>query len=277
MRTRVGRVRVRVGGKADGPAMAFWPSVLMDGSMWAHQCEHYAPTHRLVVIDAPGIGRSDPLRRPVTLEDSAACLLAVLDALEVERCLLVGCSWGGLLASVFPAWHPRRLTGSVVICGTAMAPTLGERVQMTVLSTVLGWHGSAPKWLAGATRSAFAGGTAKRTKPEFIAYLGRVVAEDPKSVAFAMKGIVLGRVNRHDLLAQIRDVPVLVLAGEEDAQFPAELGRDLARSIAGSRFAVLPATGHLAARESPDLVNTEIDAFIAHLPRPAAGTRDQRR
>ena len=277
MPTPVGRVSVRVGGKADGPAMAFWPSVLMDGSMWAYQCAHYAPTHRLLVIDAPGIGRSDPLRRPISLEDSAACLLAVLDALGVERCLLVGCSWGGLLASVFPAWHPERLTGSVVICGAATAPTRIEKVRMTVLSSVLGRYRSAPGWLAGATRAAFAGATAKRTKPEFIAYLGRVSAEDPKSVAFAMKGIVLGRVDRHALLARIRDVPVLVLAGEEDAQFPPALGRDLARSIAGSRFAVLPATGHLAARESPDLVNAEIDAFIARLPRPVIGARDQRR
>jgi 3-oxoadipate enol-lactonase len=42
--------------------------------------------------------------------------------------------------------------------------------------------------------------------------------------------------------------------------------RKMADAIEGSTFRVLLHTGHLAARENPDAVNAEIDAFLAPLP-----------
>ena len=264
--TSLGILNVRVGGKADGPAMVCWPSLLMNHSMWRFQHQHYASTHRMVLIDAPGIGKSEALRRVISLEECAECLVAILNALNIRKCLFVGNSWGALLGSVFAAWHPERLTGAVLANGTAAPPTLAERVQMTLLITAIGWNRAAPRWLATASRSSFAGKTAEAAKPEFMAYLDCVLGEDPKSMAYAMKGILLGRKDRHTLLRTIQGVPVLVLAGTEDRQFSVATVRRLADAIPGSRFVVLPGTAHLAPRESPQLVNAEIDAFIAHLP-----------
>lgn len=51
--TTLGLVNVRVGGRADGPAMVFWPSLMMDGTMWQYQYEHFAPDYRVVLIDSP--------------------------------------------------------------------------------------------------------------------------------------------------------------------------------------------------------------------------------
>ena len=59
-------------------------------------------------------------------------------------------------------------------------------------------------------------------------------------------------------------VPVLIIAGEEDRQFPVYICRKVAFS--GSTFFVLPETAHLAARERPELVNTEIEKFLDQLP-----------
>ena len=106
VQTRLGLVSVRVGGKPDGPPMVFWPSLLVDGSMWRYQYEHYAPTHRVVLIDPPGAGKSEPLRRTFDLAECGECLVAILDALEISQCLFVGTSWGALVGSVFAALHP---------------------------------------------------------------------------------------------------------------------------------------------------------------------------
>lgn len=264
--TVLGRLNVRVGGKTDDPVMVCWPSLLMNHSMWRFQYEHYAATHRVVLIDAPGIGKSEALRKVISLEECAECLVALLDALDVRKCLFVGNSWGALLGSVFAAWHPERLTGAVLANGTAAPPTLAEKFQMTLLTTALGLNRTAPRWLASAARSSFAGKTAEAAKPEFMDYLSCVLGEDPKSMAYAMKGILLGRKDRYALLRTIKDVPVLVIAGAEDRQFPVATVQRLADAIPGSRFAVLPGTAHLAPRESLELVNAEIDAFIAELP-----------
>lgn len=42
--------------------------------------------------------------------------------------------------------------------------------------------------------------------------------------------------------------------------------RKMADAIEGSTFRVLQHTAHLAARENPEAVNAEIDAFLAALP-----------
>src|ERR1700761_3939414 len=79
-----GDLAVHVGGNAHGPVMVFWPSLLLDSSMWSHQCEHFEPNYRIVLIGPPGIDKSAPLRRVISVEGSAACLRRILDALKIE-------------------------------------------------------------------------------------------------------------------------------------------------------------------------------------------------
>lgn len=64
---------------------------------------------------------------------------------------------------------------------------------MTELVGNLETFTTAPDWLLPSTQQAFAGPTAEADKPEFMSYLGLVLQEDPMSIAFAMKGILLGR------------------------------------------------------------------------------------
>jgi len=261
--TPLGELHVRVGGRPDGDPMVFWPSLMMTGAMFHAQHRHYAPTHRTVLIDPPGIGGSAPLRSTITLEQCAQALLAVLDALNIDRCLYVGCSWGALLGSTFAAWHPERLTGAVLTNGTATPPARPERLQMTPLITLIGRYRSTPRWLVPVARSAFTGPTARKHKPDVLRFLEQIHTEDPRSISTAMRSVLLGRTDRHALLRTITDVPVLVIAGEEDAQFAVPEVRRMAQAIPDSRFVVLPQTAHLAPLESPDLVNDAIDEFLA--------------
>lgn len=96
-----------------------------------------------------------------------------------------------------------------------------------------------------------------------------VLRDDPKSVAWALRSILIGRKDEHRRLNTIRNAPVLIIAGEEDSQFPVHVVRKMADAIKGSTFRVLQHTAHLAARENPEGVNAEIDAFLASLPAAA--------
>lgn len=267
--TSLGLVNVRVGGRSDGPAMVFWPSLMMDGTMWQHQYEHFAPAHRVVLIDSPGHGKSDALRKIIDLEDCSDALVEILDALDIDKCVLVGNSWGGMLAGVFPAYHPQRTAAAIGINCTASLPTMFESIWATALSTFLSLHAKMPPLAAKAARGAFAGPTAEATNPEFVEFTKFVLRDDPKSVAWALRSILIGRKDEHRRLNTIKDVPVLIIAGEEDSQFPVHVVRKMADAIEGSTFRVLQHTAHLAARENPQGVNAEIDAFLADLPAAA--------
>ncbi|OBK34909.1 hypothetical protein A5658_09930 [Mycobacterium sp. 1245111.1] len=263
--TALGSINVRIGGREDGPAMVFWPSLLMTGSMWRYQYQHYAPTHRVVLIDPPGIGRSTPLTETITLNQSADCLVEVLDALGIDKCLFVGNSWGAILAGVFAAQHPERLLGSVAANGTASAASAIDKIKLAPLIALLRLHATTPRWFVAVTQSSFAGKTAQKSKPQFLSVLRCVLDENPKSMARQMRSILTGRVDTHAHLRAIDNVPVLVIAGAEDRQFSVATAQDVASAIRGSRLVVLPGTGHLSALESPDLFNNAVDDFLEEI------------
>lgn len=260
--TGFGQLSVRTGGNANGPVMVFWPSLLLDSSMWSYQFDHFAPGYRIVLIDPPGIGGSDALRRPISVDESVVCLKEILDALEVESCIVVGNSWGSLVAGVAAADLPGRILAAVITNGTA-SPSSAEMIeQMTGLVAGLEQCETAPDWLLPAVRQSFAGNTAEARNPEFLAYLGQVMREDPVSLAFAMKGILLARPDLHATMRRIRHVPVLIIASAEDRVFDIGQTHHLADAIADSELVVVPETGHLAARENPTAVNAAIDVFL---------------
>lgn len=269
--TSLGLINVREGGRTDGPVLVFWPSLMMDGTMWRYQYEHFAPDYRILLVDSPGHGRSEALRKIIDLKDCSDALVEILDALGIEKCVLIGNSWGGMLAGVFPAYYPERAAATVGVNATASLPTTFESIWATALATYLSLNATMPALALKAARSAFAGPTAEATNPEFLQFIDFVLSNDPKSVAWALRSILIGRKDEHRRLATVpADIPVLIIAGEEDSQFPVHAVRKMAEAIPGSTFRVLLHTGHLAARENPDGVNTVIDEFLAALP---AGAR----
>ena len=56
--------------------------------------------------------------------------------------------------------------------------------------------------------------------------------------------------------------PVLIIAGDADLLAPPALMRTLHEHIPGSRFAVIPETGHASAFESPEAWNSEVLGFL---------------
>jgi 3-oxoadipate enol-lactonase len=266
IKTAFGYVNVTIGGNESGPAMVLWPSAMMQGSLLSYQYQHFAPRYRMVLVDPPGVGKSDPLRKQITIEDSAEVLINILDALGIQKCIFGGNSWGAMLAVVFPAWYPERVIAVIAMNTTASAPDTAETVKISIGARLLYMNGTMPKWWVGFAKTGFAGDTATETNPEFMDYLNCVSYGDPKSIHFQLQGIILNRVDHHDLLRTIKDVPVLIIAGEEDRQFAVYICRKVANAIAGSTFVVLPEVGHLAARERPDLVNPVIEKFLNQLP-----------
>ena len=264
--TSLGLINVRIGGRADGSAHG----VLAEPDDGRH---HVGVPVRALRPDAPRRAHRQPrtrqVRRPAQDHRPGGLLHAlveILDALDIDKCVLVGNSWGGMLAGVFPAYYPDRTAAAIGINCTASLPTTFESIWATALATYLSLNSTMPALAAKAARRAFAGPSAEAANPEFVEYTKTVLRDDPKSVAWALRSILIGRKDEHRRLNTIRDVPVLIIAGEEDSQFPVHVVRKMADAIPGSTFRVLLHTAHLAARENPAEVNAEIDAFLAALP-----------
>jgi 3-oxoadipate enol-lactonase len=258
--TPLGRVRLDVAG--DGPALMFWPSLLMTGSLWSGQVEHFAAGHRVVAVDPPGHGGSEPLTRAFTFDECVATIEAILDELAIERVHFVGNSWGGMIGATFAAARPDRTASAVLMNCTASPAGRRQRIEYGMLIRLARLRGGLKPPLTKSAIDAFLGPTSKQQRPAAVAHVRDAArAVDIGSVRWAVQSVVPDRPDQRPLLPRIT-APVTVVAGAEDATFPVAETREMSDGIPGARFVVIGGAAHLVALEVPDEVNRLIEAHL---------------
>jgi 3-oxoadipate enol-lactonase len=259
--TTLGRVSVQVN-SSDGPAMLFWPSLLMTGDMWAAQAAHFGAGNRVILVDPPGHGGSDPLTAMFSFADCARCIADILDGLGVERAHIIGNSWGGMIGATFAATYPERIGSAVLMNCTASAAGMRQKFEYVTLLRMAKALGGIRPPLTRSVLKAFLGPTTFATRPEVVATVRSAVQSvNVSSVAWAVRSVVPARPDQREFLRRVK-TPVLVVAGSEDATFPLAETIAMADAIPCSAMAVLDNVAHLAALEDPPLVNKLIEEFL---------------
>ncbi|MCE7006851.1 alpha/beta fold hydrolase [Kibdelosporangium philippinense] len=257
--TDLGRIHVQVSGS--GTPIVFWSSLLMDGSMWTAQEKHFADRYQVVLVDPPGHGQSDPLTELFTFDECARCVTQILDGIGAERAHFVGNSWGGMIGGTLAAHYPSRVISAVLMNCTGSPAPRAQKIEYGLLrhiSRVIGMRGPLVK----SAVDAFTGPTTRCSRPEVVARIDQAIRRiDVRSTGRAVTSVVPRRPNQLPLFKQI-SVPVLVVAGAQDATFPVAETKAMADAIPGAKFVVLPDTAHLAGLENPDEVNALIDDFL---------------
>jgi pimeloyl-ACP methyl ester carboxylesterase len=101
------------------------PVVLLHGNvvtaedyLWSGVLEQVAEHHRVVAIDRPGFGYSDrPKGRLWTPAEQASLLRRAFAQLGLDRPVVVGHSWGTLVALALALDHPEAVRGLVLLSG----------------------------------------------------------------------------------------------------------------------------------------------------------------
>jgi pimeloyl-ACP methyl ester carboxylesterase len=111
----------------------------------------------------------------------------------------------------------------------------------------------------------------KASSPHIVDELQKMIdATAPSAVAAAQRGMA-DRSDASDLLPLLK-FPTLFICGEDDQITPAAEMALMAKAVPGSRTEIIPAAGHMAPMEQPDLTNQVIDEFMK---RAAAGEPSQ--
>ncbi|MCU1351919.1 MAG: alpha/beta hydrolase [Acidimicrobiales bacterium] len=220
---------------------------------------------RLVAVDRPGIGGSDPHPRR-TLLDLVDDLVVLADRLELERPSVLGYSGGGPYALACGAVRPDRFATIGVVAGAGPADAPGAGAPTDRTDRVLTWLSSrAPRLgaavVAGSGRFTRAmPGTALRIWAADLPPADRRVVQAAgvrardvmRYLAQAMVEGARGVVDDERVLAQpwgfgAADVraPVRWWHGADDEIVPLAEAAAVAASIPDVRFHVLPDAGHL--------------------------------
>lgn len=232
-----------------GVPVICWPSLFADHRFYKPLRDALGEGWRCIRIDGPGFGQSDPPREGVQPSEYADALVEVMDALGIERAIIVGCSWGGQIAAHVGVRHPERALG-VVMMNVPMSPSLGgHRMQVTGTRLL----GSTRFWGRGVARSML-GSDVKAAHPERVtAFVDAFRSYNPRDAATTAKTTLTQFPGLEDVLPRL-SVPTVILMGAQDELYPPEAAMPIARLAPNARIEVIPRCGHLAPLEAPDAV-----------------------
>ena len=110
-------VRIAAGPDTDAPTAVLHHGLASSQHIWDLMVPHLSRTFRVVTFDARGHGRSGKPGSGYGFDHTVADTMAVLRATRARRPILVGHSWGAMVALEVAARHPRAVGGAVLIDG----------------------------------------------------------------------------------------------------------------------------------------------------------------
>jgi pimeloyl-ACP methyl ester carboxylesterase len=290
----------------DGPlTLLLLPTwTIVHSRFWKAQVPYLSRHAQVVTFDGPGNGRSDrPLDAAAyTIEEAAAAALDVLDAVGVDRAVLVSLSAGAYAALHLMAHAPDRVLGSVFIASAApMAPPWPARAPVgrfdapypALPPSAVPTGGSDPDehWAKFNRRywadhyQDFAWFFFGRcfNEPHSTKQIEDCVAWAVETSPEVLSIVADGRGAAREQVrgwAQRSTCPVLVIHGSDDAIVPVANSEALAAATGGD-LVVLEGAGHIPLARDPVKVNLLIRDFAERLrppaPAPATWTRATRR
>ncbi|WP_432000048.1 alpha/beta fold hydrolase [Streptomyces sioyaensis] len=264
------RTEITVGYEDEGSGE---PLVLVHGhpfnrSMWRPQIAHLSRAGwRVIAPDLRGYGESSVVPGTTPLETFARDLLALLDHLGIERCVLGGLSMGGQI--VMECWRlfPERIRAVVLADTFAAADTAAGRAARHDMAERLLREG-----MAGYAHEVLDKMVAPHhldARPDVAAHvLQMMTSTAPEGAAAALRG----RAERPDYTAQLSRmaVPALVVVGTEDTYTPVSDARAIQARMPDARLVLVERAAHLPNLERPDEFNAALEKFLRSLPSDVA-------
>jgi poly(3-hydroxyoctanoate) depolymerase len=223
------------------------PVLLINGlganvEMWGPAQERLARTARTIAFDAPGMGRSrtSPLVLPHPAYASMICRL--LDALDVNRCDVIGYSFGGTVAQQLARQAPDRVRRMALVgtsCGWGSIPPTARA--MALMSTPLRYYS---RRVLEQTNHLLDGGSSDRESDTWRSQADARLKYPPTLTGYAQQLLAGMTWSSLHWVSTLRP-PVLVLAGGQDRIVPPANGALLSHLMFESRLHVLPDEGHL--------------------------------
>lgn len=261
--TGIGRLAVRDTGAAgmSGEVIVLWPSILADHRIYREPIKAWRGRHRLVVIDGPGHGDSGPAPGPFTMAQCGQALGEVLDALGITQpVVVVGTSWGGLVAGEFALDNPHRTHALVMLNAPVFTAPNGPSFSDRFVTWGARWIHGTGVYRDGVARAFFLPATRERGGPLMEDFHQHLRKADGAALAQSVRSVLI---EREPLAPRMKDItaPTLFVAGRHDAMYPVEGLRTAAQALPNGHFEVLD-TAHISVIDDPLSVTSLIDDFL---------------
>jgi len=248
------RIHYALEGHSGKPVLLFSNSLGANCSMWDPQAHEFRKKLGVLRYDTRGHGQSPPTPGPYSIDLLGKDVIAMLDALDLDRIHFCGLSMGGMIGMWLGVNAPERLS-KLVLCNTAAKIGTSEFWNARIDAV----QKNGMKSISSAVIERWFTPSFRQKAPEAISSTLKMIEEaNPDGYVACCTAI-----RDFDFREQLRIIQVstLVIAGAHDPATPPADGRFLADQIPGARYTELNAA-HLSNIEDQDRFNNEVAAFL---------------
>lgn len=203
-------------------------------------------------LDLPNFGRSNPVGDARSIDVYGDAIGAFIDALEIERPVLVGHSLGGAAAMALAVHRPRLLRGLVLVDSAAPTGLVTPKAHLPLLEAMAGDRALLTQALKGVAPTM-----------DDEAFLSRLVDDALLMAKPAWTGHALALESfNYAGRCQAFPGPTLVVWGRKDAIISEAMARQTAAAFPGARLEILEKVGHSVIVEDPQSFKGILGAFL---------------
>ena len=260
--TALGRLNVRLVGS--GPPALLWHSMFVDSTSWQRVEPQLTAHRRLILVDGPSSGGSDPLRRAADIGACAEAASEVIDRLRpsigADPLDWVGSAWGGHVGLHLAATRPELIRSLVAISAPTHPINAGQRRQIKVLVPLYRVIGPRGPVLSAILDTLLTEHT-RATDPDGVRLLTDPLRRARRlDMARAIQTAIL---NRTDLAwaATTIERPVLFVTTDDRGEWTPEAARAMAAQMPDATEVTVPGSRVLPSIEQPELLVEAITRF----------------
>lgn len=248
-----------VEGPEDAPWLILSNSLATDWRMWEPQIDVLRASRRVLRYDTRGHGKSEAGRAPYNFDQLTGDVLALCDALSIERADFLGLSLGGMTGLALAMSAPERVNRLVCCDARASAPEQYKAM----------WDGNIKRLhevgMAGLVEPTIGRWftTSFLDAPENTETLGVVSSMIQGTSPVGYEGVarLLQTLDLKGGLATLQP-NTLYVTGEADMAAPVDVMQDMADCTPGASLTVLPNAAHLSNIEQPEAFTNAISGFL---------------
>lgn len=244
-------------GPANAPVLVLSNSLGANLHMWDAQIPLFAEHFRVLRYDTRGHGQSLVSPGSYTIEQSARDVLALLDALDVQKAHFCGLSMGGLIGQWLGINAPERIE-RLVLCNTA-AKIGSEDVWNIRIDTVLKGGERAMLELGDASIERWFTAPFAKAEPAKVEPIVRMLVQTSPQ-GYAGNCAALRDADLREQIAAIK-APTLIVCGTGDVLTTLQHGRFMQERIAGAELVDFD-VAHLSNIEAGELFTQRVLMFL---------------
>ena len=249
--------------RGSGDPLLLIMGITAPGSVWEKHVDYWEKDFKCITVDNRGVGLSDKPAGPYSTEQMADDYAGILDALQIEKVRVVGCSMGSTIAQQLAIRHPGKISSLVLMCPWARCDNIAKAVfqHMMNCKARLGPEEfslfiqlliySKSSWDEDAMFSEM--GKSRK----------QAALEAQPQPLHGLEGQAAACIS-HDVLDKLHQIqqPVLVIGGKEDVFIPQWMVEEVAGAIPNAELHVYEGCGHAFHWEKIEDFNLRVRNWI---------------